>query len=349
MNKPKVSVIVPVYNVEKYLKRCVDSIINQTLIDIEIILVNDGSTDTSGELCDKVALLDKRIKVIHKKNEGLGLARNSGMDIALGEYIGFVDSDDFIEKDMFEILYKSISKENAQMAISGYKTYRTFDKNIVEHKLPNLKRLYEGDEIKEILFGVLGARINYKNDYYLGMSVWKNLYSLDFIKKKNIKFVSEREYISEDAIFHLSIIPKMKKIVTVDKTLYYYCNNDEVTLTSRFRKDRFTRYKELYLKEAEILNSNNLIEEGKNIIGRTFLGNTRTFIKQIIASEETLYKKIQLIKEICNDELLQKIILIYPYKNARFKQRVYFMALKYKLVSILFIIVKAQCILDKFK
>ena len=101
----KVSVIVPVYNVEKYLDRCLDSIINQTLNEIEIILVDDGSTDSSGEKCDEYKKKDLRIKVIHKKNKGLGYARNSGLEVATGKYIAFVDSDDYIDRRMFESLY----------------------------------------------------------------------------------------------------------------------------------------------------------------------------------------------------------------------------------------------------
>ena len=102
----KISVIVPVYNVEKFIKRCLDSIINQTMRDLEIILVNDGSTDNSGKICDEYAQLDNRITVIHKENGGLSSARNTGLDVATGEWIAFVDSDDYIEKNMYEVLYE---------------------------------------------------------------------------------------------------------------------------------------------------------------------------------------------------------------------------------------------------
>ncbi|MBZ7954711.1 glycosyltransferase [Campylobacter sp. W0018] len=95
-NKPFVSIIVPIYNVEKYLRQCLDSIVKQTLENIEIILINDGSTDNCGKICDEYALKDKRIKVVHKKNAGLGAAYNTGLDLATGEYIGFVESDDWI-------------------------------------------------------------------------------------------------------------------------------------------------------------------------------------------------------------------------------------------------------------
>ena len=119
MTKPKVSVIVPVYNTEKYLKRCLDSIVNQTLKEIEIIIVDDGSKEACALLCDEISSRDSRIKVIHKKNGGLGFARNTGIEAANGEYVGFVDSDDYIEPLMYERLYGAAAKRDADIAISG--------------------------------------------------------------------------------------------------------------------------------------------------------------------------------------------------------------------------------------
>lgn len=116
---PKISVIVPVYNVAPYLKKCVDSIINQTFTDIEIILVDDGSTDESGTICDQYAQKDSRVKVIHKPNGGLSDARNSGLEVCSGEYIGFVDSDDWISPDMYETLIHFAVKEDLDVAMCG--------------------------------------------------------------------------------------------------------------------------------------------------------------------------------------------------------------------------------------
>ena len=116
MTKELISIIVPVYNVEKYLKKCVDSIVNQTYKNLEIILVDDGATDNSGKICDELVELDNRIKVYHKKNGGLSDARNYGVERATGDYIGFVDSDDYIDAEMYEKLYEAIKKENVDVA-----------------------------------------------------------------------------------------------------------------------------------------------------------------------------------------------------------------------------------------
>lgn len=151
MNKPIVSVIIPVYNVEQYLKQCLDSVINQTYKNLEIILVDDGSTDNSGKICDEYALKDTRIKVIHKDNGGLSDARNTGLKIATGEYITFIDSDDDIELDMVEYLYSVLIKFNCKMSVCTHNVI----KNNRTKKSFNLKedfKLSSFDCIKKMLY-----------------------------------------------------------------------------------------------------------------------------------------------------------------------------------------------------
>ena len=117
---PIISIIVPIYKTEKQLGRCIDSILSQTFTDFELILIDDGSPDRCPELCDDYEKQDNRIRVIHKKNEGQARARNIGLDLAKGQYIGFVDSDDYIERDMYEKLYSALVKNNADLCICGY-------------------------------------------------------------------------------------------------------------------------------------------------------------------------------------------------------------------------------------
>lgn len=148
-----ISIIVPVYNVEKYLNRCLDSILNQTFTDFELILVDDGSTDNSGIICDEYKTKDNRIKVIHKENGGLSSARNAGLDIARGRYIGFVDSDDFISKDMYQILYNEAEKNKADMIMCEFKkvdkNYEAINNNL--YKKSDIK-LLKKDEILEDMY-----------------------------------------------------------------------------------------------------------------------------------------------------------------------------------------------------
>ena len=120
MKNPLITVIVPVCNVAKYLRRCLDSVISQTYQNLEIICVDDGSTDHSSEICEQYALKDERVKVFHQENQGVSAARNKGLDMVAGEYITFVDSDDYIQSDMLERLYSELSKSEASYVICGY-------------------------------------------------------------------------------------------------------------------------------------------------------------------------------------------------------------------------------------
>ena len=146
---PKISIIVPVYNVEKYLEKCVKSILNQTFTDFELILVDDGTPDSSGVICDQFAEKDERIKVIHKKNGGLSDARNTGIEVAKGEYIGFVDSDDYIAEDMYELLYTNIVNEEADLSICGI--YDVYENKEAQKRIRQYMILNKFEAIKVIL------------------------------------------------------------------------------------------------------------------------------------------------------------------------------------------------------
>lgn len=130
----KISIIVPVYNVEKYIKRCLDSLINQTYKNLEIICIDDGSTDQSGEICDKYALKDKRIRVFHKKNSGVSSTKNLGLDVFQGDYVGFVDSDDFVEPTMYEILLRDILLNDVDISVVNYSKESENYQNIMKNK-----------------------------------------------------------------------------------------------------------------------------------------------------------------------------------------------------------------------
>ena len=173
----KVSVIVPVYNVEKYLPDCLDSLCNQTLKDIEIICVNDGSTDGSLNILSEYSNLDSRIKVIDKVNEGAAAARNAGMETAAGEYIGFVDSDDWVDADFYEKLYLEASSKNADIARAPYKySYKNYEKE-EENLSPILKKHFNNNEELNV------------NEH--SVVIWNAIYRKEFLKNCNIMFFDE--------------------------------------------------------------------------------------------------------------------------------------------------------------
>lgn len=333
----KVSVIIPIYKVEKYLSRCIESVVNQTLEDIEIVLVDDGSPDSCPEICDNYAKKDSRIKVIHKKNEGLGYARNSGMSIATGEYIAFLDSDDYISRDMYEKVYSELKRTSADCCVTGYVVKKDSGKEIYKEN-PLGTASYKGDDvITKVLAGMLGAKPEQIRDTDVGMSVWKCVYRKELLQEKGILFPSERELISEDIIFQIRVLPYVKCVCTLSEGMYYYCENlNSQSLTKTYSKDKFERYKKLYNSELEMLSKINFSEETKLRATRMFLGNIRVCIKQICQSIEiSKSEKKFLLQDICSDKEFQDILKWYPWEKNPLKQRIVTLLLKRKCVQLI--------------
>lgn len=227
----KVSIIVPVYNVEKYLKRCLDSLVNQTLKDIEIICVNDGSTDGSLAILDEYVRNDDRIVVINQENSGQSVARNRGIDVAKGEYLGFVDSDDWVSEDYFERLHNSAIQNNAEIAVGGIirlhkfnrRKFLTFAKETVTNDV-NLK--FELCDLPEKSY------------------VWNKIYKSSKLKEIGLKF--EEGIVFEDCIFTPQALFYFDKIVTVPDAYYFYWRRSDSTVT---RKDGKSRVDSVYAND----------------------------------------------------------------------------------------------------
>lgn len=219
---PKISIIVPVYNVEKYIHRCIDSILHQTFKDFELILVDDGSLDNSGKICDEYAKEDDRIKVIHKENGGLSDARNVGLDIAQGEYIAFVDSDDWIEKDMYSILYENIRKYNADISIC--KMRKIFDSTVDNNITTNNCIILNNEEAFDCLFN---------NKYYAS-------HACDKLYKKSlfdgIRYPVGKLY--EDMFTTYRLFEKANKVVFSDYIGYNYFQRKDGIVNSKFRPEK---------------------------------------------------------------------------------------------------------------
>lgn len=312
---PKVSIIVPVYNVEKYLDRCINSLVNQTLKEIEIILVDDESPDNCPEMCDNYAKKDSRIKVVHKKNGGLGFARNSGLDLATGEYFAFVDSDDYVDLDFYEKLYKAAKNGCYDLAQGGI-SKKHGDR--IEHNYhPYAGQTFDEKGVKSILLpSVLGPDTYDKNSG--DMSTCIGIYKLSLVKNNNIRFVSEREYISEDAIFDIEIFKHIKSAVILDTAGYYYCYN-EASLTHKYIPNRFAQIKKLCDYELSLVDNDILKER----IISTFLINVIATLKlEAMNYKKTGNKNDKLkVKQIVNDKYVKSILKDYAYKNQPLKKR----------------------------
>lgn len=311
-NLPLVSIIVPVYNVEEYLNRCIQSLLSQTLKDIEIILVDDKSPDNCPRLCDELAHQDSRMRVIHKeKNEGLGMACNSGIEIARGEYIAFCDSDDWVEPDTYEILYHTARKYHADMVFSGIQRINEEGKITPMNEPKEFQVITTHNEILAYGMDMIANSPSKRNERDIAMSAKIVLYRLENITRNHLRFESERQMISEDLIWNLDNIAHSSCVVTVPKTFYYYyCN--EKSITSTLRNDRFRYYKIL---TKELINRTQRLGYPSEVITRIqrmFLGYSRHRIFNICKSRLGRNEKMTQIREICEDTYLRTILKEYP-------------------------------------
>lgn len=237
---PIISIIVPVYKVEKYLERCVKSLIHQTLKDIEIILVDDGSPDQCGTICDELRENDARIRVVHKCNGGLSSARNAGMKIAKGKYVGFVDSDDDVELEMFERMVDVAEENVADFVMADYIRLEKEDKIFVTKNLE--AGVYRIEDIKRKIYPCL---IMDKNiDYGPILSVWCCIYRRDFLSENKIMFAEDIKW-SEDNLFNAMVSYCAKCFVYLkNENLYHYYQN-EGTITTSYRFGAWDVYKKM--------------------------------------------------------------------------------------------------------
>ena len=192
MMNPKVSIIVPIYNVERYLDRCIQSLANQTLHDIEIILVDDESPDNCPVMCDVYEARDSRIKVVHKKNGGLGMACNSGLEVAKGEYVAFCDSDDWVELNTYELMYNAAVRANADVVYTGIQTID--DAGVVKtmNSYDTFEVLTDKACIQSFAMDMISSSAEDPIESHIAMSAKIVLYRRSIIESNNLRFVSER-------------------------------------------------------------------------------------------------------------------------------------------------------------
>lgn len=343
MTKELISVVLPIYNVENYLDRCINSIVHQTYDNLEIILIDDGSPDSCPQKCDEWAKKDNRIKVIHKKNAGLGMARNTGIENASGEYLCFCDSDDYIDLETINKAYEVAKKNNADIVTFGINEVSS-DGKIRKITIPNnIKKVYNNEDIEEELLPNLISYYNPKNGekYNIRMSANTSLYSMDVIKKNKWRFVSEREIISEDIYSLLELYSYIKTIVILPESLYFYCENS-MSLTHTYRKDRYEKIKYFYdmcIKRATELNYNAEIKER---LKYPYIENTIATIKMIISSDNKYREKKSDVKKIIEDKHFQTIIKQLNISKEKISRKILFLSMKYKLINICYLLFKIK-------
>ncbi len=221
-NTPAISVIVPVYNVEKYLPRCIESILNQTFTDFELLLVDDGSPDCCGKICDEYATKDNRIRVFHKTNEGVSSARNVGLNKAKGKWISFIDSDDWVDENLLDSLFNSAVNNPSDLVISGYIRVSSKCKKIMMYEKKTLKT-------NQISLDLIESELNKSVKFRMP---WGRLFKKDIITSNGIIF-NENLSLGEDFLFNLQYIMHISSVSIINETSYFY-RETVCSLTKKF-------------------------------------------------------------------------------------------------------------------
>ncbi|NIK76096.1 glycosyltransferase involved in cell wall biosynthesis [Paenibacillus castaneae] len=301
----KVSVIVPIYNGEAYLSECVESLLSQTLKECEFIFVNDGSTDRSAEIVERYRETDSRITVIYQPNQGVSVARNKGIQAAMGQYIGFVDADDYIDADMFELLYDGACCGNCDVVFSNFISEMDGHEVITQYDIPSDVVLSSSFIRQEVLPALL------RTDEW--NTVWNKIYRLQILRKNDLKF-PEKVALGEDGMFNMLFFSHIQTLKYINYSGYHYREVSGSATRSMGRKDYFSRALEVY--ESELpecymdLIDGFKVNQFKSIkLIHSVIANIHIYLKP--SSEMGIIAQIRYVRRMIGHQQVQLALPIY--------------------------------------
>ena len=309
----KVSVITPVYNGEKYLEECIDSIRNQSYSDLEIIIINDGSVDSTSKMAKEIANKDERVIYIEKKNEGVSSARNSGINAATGEFIVFVDCDDTVERNYVELLLNEIKKDNLDIVTCGYTDISIYG-SIKLNDFYNGNSIINKDEfIIDIFKGV-------------GGTLWGKIFKTEIINKNKIR-LNKDIFMCEDMIFLLQYSMQSNRFGVIEKSLYNYNRKNENSISSRINFKYFNNLIEVMNEIEKILNENKYDEKFiDSILSERIkrLSISFSIMQHDKRHEYSKFEKINNIKFIFKNDYFKKYKAVFDSSNRKEKKLIKF-------------------------
>lgn len=331
-DQPLISVIIPVYNVEQYLSQCISSVINQTYSNLEIICVNDASTDRSPEILNQFTRKDQRIHVIEKQNEGVSRARNVGLQRAHGQYVMFVDADDWIESDTCEKALAAINGNGADIVMWSYVSEYGAS-NSSKTIFPN-KCVFERQEILDKLhrrfIGIVGDELERPELADAICPVWGKLYKRNLIIQSDASFIDLAEIGTyEDGMFNLETFFYANKVAYLDQCLYHYRRNNKTSITSIYREELFGLWENLYQRMQQYIQEKNLPEVYnealKNRIALGVLGLTLN----VSSARKSFFEKRRELREILKSEQYHTALISLDISRMPKKWKIFYKCAKY--------------------
>ncbi len=340
---PKVSVIVPIYNVEKYLKQCIDSLLNQTLKDIEIVLIDDGTKDNSDKIADEYKSKFDNVKVIHQENGGLGPARNTGIQNATGEYLTFVDGDDWVQPDMYEKLYEVAKKNNCDIVVSGHCDYKNGVPVVTKIHPLSGKTFSSKEEIKKIRKNLFGHYPGDKEVEAFPMSVCMSLYKRDIINKFHLRF---KKILSEDTMFNIAAYNCAKTISFVSYTDYCYRKEEQASITQSLSSNKQIQFKE-FLITLRDLAAREDDPECEIRAKRMAIDYCRLYVGIVEGTNLTKKEKKKYISEFVEDNELIQCWKGYPISTLPLQQKIFHIMIEYRLYMLALLMTRIRMFLKK--
>lgn len=340
-----ISVIIPVYNVEKYIDKCIQSVINQSMTDTEIILVDDGSTDKSLVKCKEWSQKDDRVRAIHQTNQGVSVARNRGIKESSGEWIAFIDSDDWIEPNYLEVLYKAAVRKNIDISICGF--YFDYPDEIVVRghyeKDMEFNRREEISQIQIQIFAKNMSKIRNNSGDRIG-APWCKLFRSDFIKDNKLEFIPNLKR-SQDVVFNLFALEHAIKVIYTNQPLYHYrINPDSVCV--KFSKTILTNVN-AYLNEMDAFITK--YHENDIVFRDAFSTKVCTSVYKCMfqyffnENYSGSYRKMKReLNEYLSQNIFKNALKNVKYQNLDASEKVFVFCLKYRMIAILLFLVKMR-------
>lgn len=344
---PKISIIIPAYNVEKYISQCLDSLVNQTYKNIEIIVINDGSNDRTLSIIQNYAKEDKRICVINQNNQGLSESRNNGFKIVSGEYVMFADSDDWVETDMCESCLSEMQKENADLVLFSY--IREYEnKSILKSQFDSKRIVFENDDVKYKLqrriFGPYeGNELSHPEKLDSLSTAWGKMYKYDCIKNHFFKSFKEIAATCEDVFFNIEIMPNINKAIFIDKHLYHYRKFNSNSLTKSVEPDLFEKWEKAYYLLKDIIKNNEYDASYNIALNNRFAINIIAIGQRIMNGSNSFKDKYKMIKNILYDKTYHNSCKNLNVSTMPLHWKLFFWSAKNKNTILLFFLFSIIC------
>lgn len=348
MSQPCISVIIPVYKIEDYIDKCVESIVNQTHKNLDIILIDDSSPDNCPQKCDEWAKKDSRIRVFHKENEGPSLARNLGLKEAKGDYICCVDGDDWIDADMCEKSLKAMLENDADVAMWSY--VREYDDRSIPKKIFDENIVFDEEavdkQLKRRMIGLLGQELAHPETADSLCVLWGKLYKAQIIRDNNITIPDIRKIGTyEDGLFNLDIFSYAKKVIYINKNWYHYRKGNSISITGAYKPKLFEQYNRLFLIMREKIEANGWGDDCKQALNNRICLSMILHGLNVWRSQMSFGKKLKSIREILITKEYKDAFKTLEIKYFPLHWKVYFFCCKSRFNLLVLLIAKCISIL----